>query len=77
MSKKTGYLFKNKYKTKPEHPDYCGVLVIGGSEYRVSGWLATTKEAGIPYLSLAVRLKTRQTIQAKIDETNTDPVKPV
>lgn len=70
--KKTGYLFKNKFKTKPEQPDYCGVLQIGGSEYRVSGWIAKTKDEGIPYLSLAAKLKTRQTIQEKIDdETNT------
>ncbi len=71
MTKKTGYLFRNKFKTKPEHPDYAGVLVIGGSEYRVSGWIAEAKTDGTKFISLAARLKNRQTIQDKIDSTNT------
>lgn len=74
MAKKTGYLFRNKFKTKPEHPDYAGVIVIGGSDYRISGWIATTKTDGVKFISLAARLKTRQTVQEKIDdETNTAP----
>ena len=75
MSKKTGYLFKNKFKTKetPNAPDYAGELEIGGSRYRIAGWIAKTKSDGVPFISLAARLKTRQTIQSKIDAIKTNP----
>ena len=73
MSQKTGFLIANKYKT-PETPTLCdfwGKLEIGGSIYAISAWQCTSKEDGKPYLSLSVRLFKRQSIQDKIDKTNT------
>ena len=71
MSKKTGYLIANKFKTKPDHPDLWGKITIGGSEYAISGWHCHTKDEGVPYISLAVRLFKKKSIQEQMDETNT------
>jgi len=73
MSKKTGYLIANKFKAKPEHPDLWGKITIGGSVYAISGWQCHTKDGGVPYISLAVRLFKRQSIQEQMDLTNTSP----
>ena len=39
----TGSLFKNKYKTKDNHPDYTGKIILSkdykaGSELKIGAW---------------------------------------
>ncbi len=51
-----GALFKNDRKEKETQPDYKGSLNVGGVDYWVSSWLATSK-AGAKYMSLAVTPK--------------------
>lgn len=42
-------LFKNT-KTKETQPDYTGNIVFDGKEFRMSGWIRTSK-GGVDYLS--------------------------
>jgi thioester reductase-like protein len=44
----SGSLFKQK-KDKPTQPDYTGTATIAEKQYRISGWVNTSK-AGTPYL---------------------------
>ncbi|MBA0088267.1 MAG: hypothetical protein HRJ53_25060 [Acidobacteria bacterium Pan2503] len=51
-----GALFHNIRKAKETHPDYTGEAMIGGVEYRISGWARESK-GGVKYLSLAFTRK--------------------
>jgi hypothetical protein len=51
-----GALFHNVRKAKETHPDYTGEAMIGGVEYRVSGWGRESKN-GTKYMSLAFTRK--------------------
>ena len=46
----SGALFKNDKKSE-KHPDYTGVAVINGGEYRIASWINTTDQ-GKTYMSL-------------------------
>jgi hypothetical protein len=52
----SGALFHNVRKQKETHPDYTGEAMIGGIEYRVSGWARESK-SGTKYMSLAFTRK--------------------
>jgi uncharacterized protein (DUF736 family) len=48
-----GVLFKNERKDKDTSPDYQGKLDVNWVEYRITGWLKTSK-AGTRFLSIAI-----------------------
>jgi len=50
-----GVLFVNTKKNKDTQPDYTGGGKVGGTEYRISGWIRDGKAGR--YLSLAFSLK--------------------
>jgi len=66
MKRKCGFLIHNEYKKTDDHPDYWGTVVLGGCEYNIGGWNAKTKK-GRPKIDLRVRIRTRQTVQEKIE----------
>ena len=47
-----GSLFKVDEKESDRHPDYTGKVMVGGTEYRLAGWMRESKN-GKRYLSLA------------------------
>lgn len=55
-----GAIFQNRYKEKDNQPDFSGMVTVKGEEYRIAGWLRTSK-AGQQYTSIAL------TPQAEID----------
>lgn len=57
----SGALFRNKRKTKSDHPEYTGQAKIDGIEYWVSAWLKETS-SGEKYMSLAYTPKDIQTV---------------
>lgn len=42
----SGSLFKNKFKEKPNQPDYKGGCKIGGVVYDIAGWTKQDKNGG-------------------------------
>lgn len=52
-----GTLFNNSYKTKPNQPDVRGDVNIDGKEFKLSGWIRTSKTSGEQFFSLAVEAK--------------------
>jgi len=48
----SGSLFKIDEKESDRHPDYTGKAMVGGTEYRLAGWLKEAR-SGKRYLSLA------------------------
>lgn len=55
----SGMLRKNDRKEKDSHPDYRGVINVGGTDYWLSAWLKVGKEgskmAGEKFFSLSVQ----------------------
>jgi len=49
----SGSLFKNTNKKTDNHPDYTGIIDIGGKVMRIAGWKKAGKE-GTTFLSLQV-----------------------
>lgn len=49
----SGALFVNDRKEADNHPDRTGYVIIGGVEYRLSGWLKNSQRG--QFLSLAVK----------------------
>ena len=45
-------LFKVDEKESDRHPDYTGKVMVGGTEYRLAGWMRESKN-GKRYLSLS------------------------
>lgn len=60
----SGALFRNVRKSKDTHPDFTGECVIGGVEYRISGWARESK-AGNRYTSLAFTRADQVPVKAK------------
>lgn len=50
----SGVLFPNSYKTTDRHPDFKGKALIGGTEYKLSGWKNYSKSDGSEYISVKV-----------------------
>jgi hypothetical protein len=48
-----GVLFKAKDKKKDTSPDYTGTINVDGTEFKLSGWLKSSK-AGEKFFSLSV-----------------------
>lgn len=46
-----GVLFRNEDKKTDKHPDYTGKINIEGAEFRLAGWIKTSK-SGKKFLSL-------------------------
>lgn len=65
QNKETGFLFKNKKKQQPNHPDRTGKLAVECdhckmfSNKRLSGWLK--EKDGEQYLSLSAKSETQMT----------------
>lgn len=55
-----GALFVNEKRTQPNHPNYTGMLNVGGVEYWLSGWTKESK-SGKKFLSLSIKIKDGQT----------------
>jgi len=66
-----GALFKNKRKTKPNHPDLTGRINIKGVDHWFSGWTKKS-QAGDNYISINIGEPCDQ--QAPTKPTSTDPV---
>lgn len=49
----TGVLFKNE-KTNEKAPDYKGKIDIGGTEYKIAGWIRKSQRTGDTFLSLKI-----------------------
>lgn len=58
----SGFLFKEKDKKSPNHPDYTGKLVVDGDEVRIAGWIKESA-AGNKYMSLQLDTHERRTRQ--------------
>ena len=56
----TGALFKNTRKSTPQHPDYNGSIVVGGTEFWLNAWIKEAK-SGQKYMSLSVKAKPADT----------------
>ena len=56
----SGALFKNKKKDSDKHPDYTGIVMVGGVEYWISAWINTPKAGGDKYMSLNFNPKEQQ-----------------
>jgi len=69
--KSHGFIIVNEFKEQDSHPDYFGIITIGGSEYTIGGWDGKTKK-GIAKISLRCALRKRQTVQEKIDASKGD-----
>lgn len=50
----SGVLFRETNKKNPKGPDYTGKLTMGGTEYRLAGWLKDGQRG--KFLSLKVSL---------------------
>ena len=48
-----GVLFKENEKKSDNHPDYTGKVDVGGTEFRLAGWIKESR-TGNKFLSLAV-----------------------
>lgn len=72
-----GALFKNSYKQKDSHPDYCGDLTIGGIKYELAGWKKQTKDNQV-YLSLSAKpsenTNQNQTAQSQVSDPFDDDI---
>lgn len=66
----TGALFINNRKRKPSDPDRTGTLNVGGTEYRISGWLNKTKK-GETYMRLALGLGREGEARPQEEENDT------
>lgn len=67
----SGALFRNKKKTPstPKLPDYTGRIDVGGTEFRLSGWIRKPKNGGDSFLSLSISAQTeRQSTPAEVDD---------
>lgn len=51
-----GALFKNDRKEKDTHPDYKGLLNVGGVDHWLDAWLKTDKN-GKKFMSVSVKPK--------------------
>ena len=51
MKHETGSMFENDKSGNPNRPDYKGSILVGGKEWRLSGWLKTSAK-GTRWLSL-------------------------
>ena len=51
-----GALFRNDKQGNEKRPDYKGKLNVGGVDYRISGWLKTSKDGQTKFLSLQAEL---------------------
>lgn len=49
-----GALFRNDKQGNEKRPDYKGKVNVGGTDYRVSGWLRQSKDGQTKFLSLQV-----------------------
>jgi uncharacterized protein (DUF736 family) len=49
----SGVLFRNE-KQNDKQPDYRGKVDIGGTEYKLAGWVRKSKTTGETFLSLKV-----------------------
>lgn len=67
-----GALFKNKRKTKPNHPDLTGRINIKGVDHWFSGWTKTS-QAGDKYISINIGEPCDQQ-QSQSKPASTDPV---
>jgi uncharacterized protein (DUF736 family) len=59
-----GALFKNKRKTKPNHPDLTGRINIKGVDHWFSGWTKTS-QGGDKYISINIGEPCDQQAQSK------------
>ena len=49
-----GALFKAKTKKTEKSPDYYGTINLSGYEYKIAGWLTTSKDGNQKYISLSI-----------------------
>lgn len=55
----TGALFKNDKEGNEKRPDYKGKINVGGTDYKLSAWIKTSK-AGNKFMSLQVEAEQQQ-----------------
>ena len=67
-----GSLFVNDRKQTSQHPDYSGSILIGGTEYWLSGWKKSSKDGTKKYLSLSARPKVQKSPSAPKAEPKED-----
>jgi hypothetical protein len=53
----SGALFRNQRKDKDSQPDYNGDVMIGGTKYRLAGWLKEGKNGKRPSESIGWRAR--------------------
>lgn len=54
-----GALFKNDDRKTDKHPEYTGVINVGGEEFWLSGWVNKSGKTGRSYFRLSVQPKER------------------
>ena len=52
----SGAIFKNKYKSAPNQPDYRGTITINGVEYDQALWVKTSQD-GMQFFSTSLSVK--------------------
>jgi hypothetical protein len=62
-----GALFRNHDKdpNDDKERDYSGTLDVEGTEYRISGWVRTSRKTGKKYLSLSVKPKVEKPAESE------------
>jgi hypothetical protein len=66
----SGVLFQNHKRTTDKHPNMKGQCRIEGFDYWVSAWTKLSEGSGEKFLSLSFQPKDKQSVQQKLDETN-------
>jgi hypothetical protein len=62
-----GEFYREEGKKNPNGPDYTGPLDVNGVQYRLAGWIKTSKKTGKKFLSLAIEPKSEAETGAKAD----------
>jgi len=64
----SGVLFKNEDKQSEKHADYRGELNAAGIDYRVDGWVRTSRK-GTKFISFKLKPKNSPAQKPDIDDS--------